>query len=114
MATIDTMLADPDPRTAIIGAYARLLEELEALGASRKAYEGPTEHLQRILTLLEVPSRPLQTLVRLFQVARFSEHTLTQNHRDEALTALREAASSLAVPELAAPDDPHGRAGFAT
>jgi hypothetical protein len=93
--SIDAMLADSDDRTAIIGAYARLLEELEAIGASRRAYEGPTEHLRRVLGTLEVGPRPLRTLVRLFEVARFSEHSLSSVHRHEALAALREAADSL-------------------
>lgn len=95
--SIDAMLADPDDRTAIIGAYARLLEELEAIGASRRDYEGPTEHLRRVLGTLEVGPAPLRTLVRLFEVARFSEHSLTTVHRHEALAALREAADSLAA-----------------
>jgi hypothetical protein len=99
VTTIDAMLTDPDARTAIIGAYARLLESLEAIGAHREAYEGPTEHLHRVLRMLEVGPRPLRTLVGLFEVARFSEHSLTALHREEALTALREAATVLATPD---------------
>jgi hypothetical protein len=95
--SIDAMLAAPDNRTAIIGAYARLLEELEAIGASRRSYEGPTEHLHRVLSVLEVGPVPLRTLVRLFEVARFSEHSLNATHREEALGALREVARSLSA-----------------
>ncbi len=98
ITTIDAMLADPDARTAIIGAYARLLEELEGIGAHRRAYEGPTEHLRRVLSMLEVGPRPLRTLVRLFEVARFSEQSLTAVHREEALAALRETATFLTTP----------------
>lgn len=98
VTTIDAMLGDPDPRTAIIGAYARLLEELEAIGASRKPYEGPREHLARALGMLEIGPRPLRTLVGLFELARFSDHSLTAKDRDQALDALREAAADLAPP----------------
>ncbi len=98
VSAIDVMLADSDPRTAIIGAYARLLEELEPIGASRWAYEGPTEHLRRVLSTLAVSRAPLETLVRLFEIARFSEHALTARHRDRALRALREVGAELAVP----------------
>lgn len=98
VTTIDAMLADPDPRTAIIGAYARLLEELEAIGASRMDYEGPREHLHRVLSVLEVSPRPLRTLIELFEVARFSTHSLTTSHRHEALDALQDVATSLATP----------------
>lgn len=100
VGAIDAMLADPDPRTAIIGAYARLLEELETIGASRRTYEGPSEHLRRVLGALAVRQEPLETVVRLFTVARFSEHALTIRDRDSALTALREVAGDLSVPSV--------------
>lgn len=96
--SIDAMLADPDHRTAIIGAYARLLEELEAIDASRRSYEGPTEHLHRVLADLDAPPEALRTLVRLFEVARFSEHALTATHRNDAVAALRTVAASLETP----------------
>jgi hypothetical protein len=96
--SIDAMLADPDHRTAIIGAYARLLDELEAIGASRRTYEGPTEHLRRVLSMLDIGPGPLRALVELFEVARFSEHSLTGVHRDQAVAALRAVAESLSAP----------------
>ena len=98
VGTIEAMLADPDPRTAIIGAYARLQEELAGNDASRKEYEGPTEHLHRVLRVLDVRPAPLADLIRLFEIARFSDHSLTASHRDEALEALREVAGDLATP----------------
>ena len=51
IGTIDAMLADPDPNTAIRGAYARLLEGLAACGTGRRDHEAPEEHLHRVLTL---------------------------------------------------------------
>ena len=93
--SIEAMLSDPDPRTAIIGAYARLQEELQRSDASRRAYEGPTEHLLRVLGLLDVRPDPLRRLIGLFELARFSEHALNGGHRDEALQALRDVASDL-------------------
>lgn len=98
LATIETMLADPDPRTAIIGAYARLQTELSKRGAARRDYEGPKEHLHRVLSVLDIPAEPLERLIGLFEEARFSTHSLTTSDRDRALDALREVASSLAVP----------------
>lgn len=101
IGTIAAMLADFDPKTAIIGAYARLQENLETSDASRKAYEGPTEHLHRVLSILDVRPAPLKTLIGLFEVARFSNHSLTGSDRDAALTALREVAADLATPPAA-------------
>lgn len=98
--TIDAMLADPDPSTAIIGAYARLLEGLAACDAGRHDHEAPLEHLRRVLTTLHVRPEPLHRLIDLFEVARFSTHPLTESHRDQALDALQAAAADLAVVPL--------------
>jgi hypothetical protein len=91
------MLADPDPSTAIIGAYARLLEGLAACDVGRREHEAPLEHLRRTLTILRVRPEPLRQLIGLFEVARFSTHSLTGSHRDQALSALRAAATDLAA-----------------
>lgn len=96
VGTIDAMLSDPDPKTAVIGAYARLLEGLGAAGASRRPFEGPEEHLHRVLGVLRVRPGPLRHLVELFEVARFSTHVVTSEHREEALDALRAVAADLA------------------
>ncbi|WP_203962810.1 DUF4129 domain-containing protein [Actinocatenispora thailandica] len=93
--SIDAMLADPDPRTAIIGAYARLLEGLAACGLARYDHEAPMEHLRRVLLGLRVRPEPLRALTELFERARFSPHPLTVDDRDAALAALREAAADL-------------------
>jgi hypothetical protein len=95
--TIESMLADPDPSTAIIGAYARLLEGLAACDVGRREHEAPLEHLRRTLTILRVRPEPLRQLIGLFEVARFSTHSLTGSHRDQALSALRAAATDLAA-----------------
>lgn len=97
VGTIDAMLADPDPSTAIIGAYARLLEGLAACGTPRRDYEGPMEHLHRVLTVLRVRPEPLRRLIELFEVARFSTHALTSADRERALDALRDIAGDLAA-----------------
>ena len=95
--TIDAMLADKDPQRAIIGAYARLLEALAAGGVPRREYEGPLEHLLRVLTIRRVRPEPLKILIGLFEIARFSTRPLTPDHREQALAALRAAAADLDV-----------------
>jgi hypothetical protein len=107
LRSIEAMLADPDPNTAVIGAYARLLEGLAESGVPRWKYEGPVEHLRRALTHLRVRPGPMRRLVDLFEVARFSTVTLTHEHRDEALAALREVASDLGH-EASMASDPAG------
>lgn len=97
IGTIEAMLRDPDPGTAIRGAYAKLLEGLAASGAQRFEYEGPVEHLRRVLRVLDVRPEPLRELIGLFEVARFSTHPLTSAHRERALGALRAVAGDLEV-----------------
>lgn len=101
---IDAMLADPDPNTAIRGAYARLLQTLDVCGTGRLDHEGPLEHLHRVLGTLRVSPEPLRELVELFEVARFSTHQLGPQHRDQALRALRAAAVDLQGARPARPD----------
>jgi hypothetical protein len=94
---IDAMLADPDPNTAIIGAYARLLESLHARGVGRRDHEAPMEHLRRALGVMRVRPEPLHEIIALFEIARFSTHRLNETHRERALHALRTAASELSA-----------------
>jgi hypothetical protein len=105
--TIGAMLADTEPSTAIIGAYARLLENLEACGIGRLAHEAPREHLQRVLTAVAVRPAPLGELIGLFEIARFSSRRLTAADRDRALGALRVIARDLAT---ARPPEPEPEA----
>ena len=96
VATIDAMLADPDPRTAIIGAYARLLDDFDAAGIGRLEHEAPMEHVQRALERVRVRPEPLRQLIMLFEIARFSSHRLAHEHREQALDALHAAAGDIA------------------
>lgn len=93
--SVDVMLADPDPRTAIIGAYASLLDGLGEAGLPRHPQEGPEEHLRRCLTTLDVQPQPLRTITALFAEAKFSPHALGEQQRQAALDALRAAAGEL-------------------
>jgi hypothetical protein len=104
MSTIDAMLADPDPRAAVIGAYARLLEGLSTCGAGRWGHEAPFEHLHRVLAVLHVRAGPMRRLIELFSIARFSPHPLTPTDREEALDALRTIASDLGAHAGIAPE----------
>ena len=95
MGTIAAMLANPDPKTAIIGAYAQLQEELGGRDAARRPPEGPMEHLRRVLSTGSVRPAPLRRLVELFQLARFSTRPLRAAHRSEAIESLKAVAADL-------------------
>jgi hypothetical protein len=89
------MLADPDPRTAVIGAYARLLAALDEVGFPRRAEEAPHEHLWRSLGPLGVRRPPVHRLAELFVRARFTPHPITDEHRRAAIAALADAVADL-------------------
>jgi hypothetical protein len=90
-----SMLADPDPRTAVIGAYARLLAALDEVGFPRRAEEAPHEHLWRSLGPLGVRRAPVHRLAELFVRARFTPHPVTVEHRQAAIAALADAVADL-------------------
>lgn len=91
------MLADPDPRTAVIGAYARLLAALGEAGFPRRAEEAPHEHLWRTLGPLGVRRAPVHRLAELFVRARFTPHPITDEHRHAAIGALADAVADLRI-----------------
>jgi uncharacterized protein DUF4129 len=95
-ASLDDLLAEPDPRRAIAMAYRRLLDGLAACGLARADAETPYEHLARALAELDVAPEPLARLTSLFSEARFSDHVLTSVHKDVAIEAFRAARDGLA------------------
>ena len=95
-ASLADLEAEPDPRRAIIAAYARLLDGLDAAGFGRRPSEAPEEHLRRTLAQLRIPDAPMRTLVALFSEARFSEHPLGAGDKQTAIAAVRAARDDLA------------------
>lgn len=89
------MLGDPDPRTAVIGAYGRLLVALAEAGVPRRTEEGPHEHLWRTLGPLGVRRAPVHRLAELFVRARFTPRPITEEHRGAAIAALADAVADL-------------------
>ena len=51
---LDDLRSEPDPRRAVIAAYARLERALAASGLPRRPAETPEEYVARILDELEV------------------------------------------------------------
>jgi hypothetical protein len=96
-STLDAMLDDPDPRTAIIGAYAMLLDGLADVGLARQAHEAPEEYLARASAALAVDPSGFATLTDLFSIARYSSLPMTSIERDAAIRALRATVEQLGV-----------------
>jgi hypothetical protein len=85
---IDDVHAEPDPRRAVIKAYARTEQILAAHGLPRHAAEAPFEYLARTLETLAASAGSAERLTGLFERAKFSLHEIGPESRDEAIGAL--------------------------
>ncbi len=84
---IEDLRRDPDPRRAVVAAYARMEQALTVYGLPRKPAEAPYEYLRRVGRELEA-EEPVAALTELFEVAKFSEHSVDEGMRGRAIDAL--------------------------
>jgi hypothetical protein len=84
---IDDLRRDPDPRRAVIAAYARMEQALTVYGLPRRPAEAPYEYLHRVARDLDADG-PVAALTELFEVAKFSEHSVDETMRGRAIDAL--------------------------
>lgn len=91
-AAIDDSLEDlrrePDPRKAVIAAYARMERALAAHGLPREPSEAPHEYLARVLAELDASAGSVRHLTVLFERAKFSPHLIDLAMKEEAIEAL--------------------------
>ena len=93
--TLDDLRAEPDPRRAVIAAYARLERVLAANGLPRRDAETPEEYLPRFLLSLEVSDAAARRLTDLFEWAKFSPHSVDGEMKEEAIGALEQLRDEL-------------------
>lgn len=93
--SLEDLRREPDPRRAIVAAYARMLAVLGRLGVPRRAAEAPLEYLRRVLGELEGDPEPTRRLTDLFQRAQFSRRPVTEDMRAEAIQALNSVRERL-------------------
>jgi hypothetical protein len=93
--SLDDLRAEPDPRRAVIAAYARLERVLAGRGLPRSPAEAPLEYLARVLTELSVGARAASRLTDLFERAKFSQHAVGPEMKDEAIDALETVRDDL-------------------
>jgi hypothetical protein len=92
---LGALLAESDPRRAVIAAYVAMERAMARQGWARRPAEAPTEYLGRVLRVAPSRSGDLDRLVGLYQVARFSEHPVTGGMRDIAVDAVRRLRADL-------------------
>lgn len=99
--TLDDLLDEPDPRRAVVSAYARMERVLAAFGVPRHAFEAPLEYLERVAPELErVPgaSRLVFELTHLYERAKFSPHVIDAEMKEQAIATLQSLRSELLAP----------------
>ena len=79
---------EPDPRRAVIAAYATMEQMLAAQGVPRRAVEAPLEYMARLFAASDVSREALRTLTDLFELARFSQHPISPATKERAIAAL--------------------------
>ena len=95
--SLDDLRAEPDPRRAVIAAYARLERVLASHGLPRKRSEAPLEYLSRMLGELAVSASAARRLTDLFERAKFSQHAVGPEMKNEAIGALETVRDDLAA-----------------
>jgi hypothetical protein len=92
---LEELEAEPDPRRAVISAYARMERALARVGHPRARHEAALEYLDRLLALLEIRGPAAGRLTELFQLAKFSDHLIDAAMQREAIAALIELREEL-------------------
>jgi hypothetical protein len=96
--SVDDLRADPDARRAVIRAYARMERALSQHGLARRSAEAPVEYLSRVLAQLRGSGTSARRLTELFSRAKFSQHPVGPDMRDEAIEALTGLRAELEAP----------------
>jgi hypothetical protein len=86
--SLDDLRAEPDPRRAVIAAYARMELGLGTLGTERIPSETPFEYLTRVLERVSVSDEAARRLTDLFERAKFSPAPVDEAMKDDAVAAL--------------------------
>jgi hypothetical protein len=100
---VDDPRSEPDPRAAVIRAYARFEHAAAAARAPRVPWQTPAEFRRAIVTRLPVPASPVERLTALFEIARFSDRPLGADARATACDALDEITTALEPNEATEP-----------
>jgi hypothetical protein len=96
--TLDDLRAEPDPRKAVIAAYARMERAFAAFGLPRDDPEAPLEYLDRLAPEVDhVPgaARFAFELTHLYERARFSAHEVDAGMKEDAIRALETLRAEL-------------------
>ena len=100
--SLDDLRAERDARRAVIAAYARLERVLARHGLPRRKSEAPLEYLARMLADVAVTPVAARRLTALFERAKFSQHEVGVELKEEAIDALETVRDDLRAAEAEA------------
>ena len=89
----------------MIAAYARLERVLAAHRLPRRPAEAPLEYLARMLDDLAVSPEAARRLTDLFERAKFSQHAVGREMKEEAIAALETVRDDLLVARALAEEE---------
>jgi hypothetical protein len=86
---------DRDPRRAVIACWVRLEQAAAAAGTPRSPGDSPTDLVGRLLREQRVDERPLAALLAVYREARYATHTVDDQMRRQARSALERLRADL-------------------
>jgi hypothetical protein len=95
--SLEALRREPDPRRAVIAAYAAMERSLSGAGFGRRRSEAPLEYLRRVLTATRA-AEEVRTITLLFQHAKFSHHAVDETMRTGAIDALERIRATADAP----------------
>lgn len=96
-ASLADLSSEPDPRRAVLAAYARMEAVLESGGLPRRSTETSGEYCRRLLVRLGAGGDAATRLTALFERARYSDHRIDDAMRAEAIDAVHQVRDDLVV-----------------
>jgi uncharacterized protein DUF4129 len=86
---------DRDPRRAVIACWVRLEQAAAVAGTSRLLGDSPTDLVGRLLAEQQVDARVLAALLEVYRQARYATHTVDDQMRAQARSALQRLRADL-------------------
>lgn len=89
------LLAEGDPRNAIVACWVALEDAAEGAGLVRSPAETSAEFTEHVLHRWAVPTEVIAELGALYRHARFSTHPVNEDERRHAIAALEQIHTAL-------------------
>ncbi|GAA1602049.1 DUF4129 domain-containing protein [Actinoplanes couchii] len=86
---------DRDPRRAVIACWVRLEDAAAAAGTHRHPGDSPTDYVGRLLAEQQVDAGVLAALLAVYREARYATHTVDDQMRQQARSALERLRADL-------------------